>query len=232
MKVEKWAVDVSCLALLVLLLPLFSSCQTDSYDKGEGELSLTQADFVEAHADGSKRIDRVLTDDGQELTLQTPAEAKWITTADSVYRAVLYYNKVEGTPATVVPVALSAISTLSLHPAEYFKEGVKTDPVTFESMWKSRNGRYVNIGMYLKVGKTDSDEKLHRVGMVLEGIVTHPDRRTTACLRFYHDQGGVPEYYSSKCYVSIPCQEITADSVCVTLNTYGGTVTRRFCLNP
>lgn len=210
------------------LLTFLASCQTDSYDKGEGELSLTRADFVVAHANNEKKIDQVVTDDGQTLTLQTPTSAKWITTADSLYRAVLYYNQRETTDKTVEPVALSQITTLSPLPLEKFKEGIKTDPVTFESIWKSRNGKYINIGMYLKIGQIDNNEVHHTVGIAMEKVQTNADQTSTAYLTFYHDQGDVPEYYSSKYYISIPCNEIKADSVCITINSYKGIVKKKF----
>lgn len=210
------------------LLTFLASCQTDSYDKGEGELSLTRADFVVAHANNEKKIDHVVTDDGQTLTLQTPTSAKWITTADSLYRAVLYYNQRETTDKMVEPVALSQITTLSPLPLEKFKEGIKTDPVTFESIWKSRNGKYINIGMYLKIGQIDNNEVHHTVGIAMEKVQTNADQTSTAYLTFYHDQGDVPEYYSSKYYISIPCNEIKADSVCITINSYKGIVKKKF----
>lgn len=210
------------------LLTFLASCQTDSYDKGEGELSLTRADFVVAHANNEKKIDQVVTDDGQTLTLQTPTSAKWITTADSLYRAVLYYNQRETTDKMVEPVALSQITTLSPLPLEKFKEGIKTDPITFESIWKSRNGKYINIGMYLKIGQIDNNEVHHTVGIAMEKVQTNADQTSTAYLTFYHDQGDVPEYYSSKYYISIPCNEIKADSVCITINSYKGIVKKKF----
>lgn len=210
------------------LLTFLASCQTDSYDKGEGELSLTRADFVVAHANNEKKIDQVVTDDGQTLTLQTPTSAKWITTADSLYRAVLYYNQRETTDKMVEPVALSQITTLSPLPLEKFKEGIKTDPITFESIWKSRNGKYINIGMYLKIGQIDNNEVHHTVGIAMEKVQTNADQTSTAYLTFYHDQGNVPEYYSSKYYISIPCNEIKADSVCITINSYKGIVKKKF----
>lgn len=217
-------------ALSLMVSTMLASCQTDSYDKGEGNLSLTRADFVVAHANNDKKIDCVVTDDGQTLTLHTPVNAKWITTPDSLYRAVLYYNQRNKADQTVESVALSEIATLSPLPLDKFKEGIKTDPVTFESMWKSRNGSFINMGLYLKVGQADDTQAHHTVGLALERIQTNSDRSTTAYLTFYHDQGDMPEYYSSKYYVSIPCKEIQADSVCITLNSYKGIIKKKFSI--
>lgn len=205
-----------------------TACTIDSYDTGTGAYSLTQADFVEAHSDGNREVDYVLTDDGERLTVSSRIAPEWMETADTLYRAVLYYNKVSSTEAE--PMALSLIPTLLPAPKEKYDE-VRTDPVKFESLWISGNGRYLNIGLYLKVGHIDEDAELHTIGLIDDGTVTNSDGTRTARLRLYHDQGDVPEYYSSKYYVSIPCKVFDTDSVSITLNTYDGPVERRLWLN-
>lgn len=207
---------------LTLALPLLAACQTDSYDKGEGSWSLTRADFVVAHADDSKRIDWAVTDDGDTLRLTDRPAAQWIVTADSLYRAVLYYDRQDGDSRQVAPRGLSPVTTLRPLPLKAFVGGVTADPVTFESIWTGRNGSYINVGLYLKMGQTSDEKAHHVVGIALQKTVTRPDGGRTAYLRLYHNQGGVPEYYSSKFYVSIPCEAIQADSVYFSVNTYDG----------
>ena len=65
---------------------LLAACETDSYDKGTGENSLTMGDLMTAHANSDKAIDYVTTDNDEKLILSQPVTAKWITTADSTYR--------------------------------------------------------------------------------------------------------------------------------------------------
>ena len=72
-----------------------SSCTQDGYEKGDGVYSLMQGDFVEAQVDASKKIVSLTTDDGVTLPLTQPYAARWITTADTLYRCMLYYNKVK-----------------------------------------------------------------------------------------------------------------------------------------
>ena len=89
----------SLLILATLLSPLsslLSSCTEDNEDKGDGEYSYLRADFVEAHVGEDKRVDYVLTDDGDSLRTNPPFSVSWITTADTVYRAIFYYNLKEG----------------------------------------------------------------------------------------------------------------------------------------
>ena len=49
---------------IVAIMSIFSSCEQDSYDKGEGTYSNMTADFVEAHVNSEKKIDYAITDNG------------------------------------------------------------------------------------------------------------------------------------------------------------------------
>jgi len=206
---------------VVAVLFALVSCESDSYEKGEGAYSLTQADFVEAHSNSAKAIDRVVTDDGNVYSVAPQPTAKWISTADSTYRAVLYYNKVEEN--SVEPVAISQVPVLNVFQPEAI-DTIKTDPVTFESAWMSKSGKYLNLGLYLKTGQSDDDKARQAIGMVFDELHVNHDGTCTAYLRLYHDQGGVPEYYSSKYYVSVLRSTINADSVRLSINTYDGVV--------
>ena len=106
------------------------------------------------------------------------------------------------------------------------KEKVKTDPLTLESIWISKNKRYLNASVYLKVGSTDDEEAIHKMGVVCDTIMAHADSTRTLHLRLYHDQGGVPEYYSQRTYFSLPLSELHADSIRFSINTYKGEVVK------
>lgn len=208
-------------------LAALAACQTDSYETGQGQYSLMQADFVEAHTLAQGVVDRVETDDSRVLSLAQPQEAKWATTPDSLYRALVYYELTADSVAKVM--SMSQVPTL--HPAPLDSgAAMRTDPVKFESMWIGANGKYLNMGLYLKNGG-GSDSLRHTVGMVRESATVGADGKRTVRLRLYHDQGGVPEYYSSRYYMSVPCKEIGADTVVVTVGTYDGAVERRFPLS-
>lgn len=215
-RVGLWAATVAMMAL--------ASCETDTYEKGEGKYSLTQADFVTAYTAADRAVASVLTDDGTAYTLSQPLTPSWATVPDTAYRAVLYYNKVG--EAMAQPVSLSLIPTLIPHPDSLFKEK-KTDPVTLESVWRSKSGRYVNMAIYLKVGQADEPNLTQTVGLMAEDTLVHADQKRTLTLRFYHDQGGVPEYYSQKYYLSIPTDSIQADTLRLIVNTYEGEVSKR-----
>ena len=215
------------MGLVPVVAMTLAACSADSYDEGTGAFSLTQADFVELHSAAKGVADRAVTDDGRTLTLAPPLSAEWLTTPDSTYRAVLYYNLTDGNRAETV--AASQVPTLRPRPLE---EGdvAHTDPVRFESMWMSAGGKYLNIGMYIKTGRSGDGGALQTIGMIDDGTTDNPDGTVTANMRLFHDQGGVPEYYSSRLYVSMACRDIAADSISVTLVSYDGTVNRRFAL--
>lgn len=219
---------------LRLLLPLAAmmaaGCQTDSYDTGEGAYSHTTATFAEAQADSRKQITAFETDEGLHYRVTNPATASWVTRADSTYRTIVYYDT-PGDGSGVRLQAISQVPVLAVRPAAGVKE-MKTDPAGFESLWMSRNGRYLNLGIILKVGQTDgSDKERHVIGMTAGQMVTAPDGRRTLPLTLYHDQGGVPAYYSQKYYVSIPASALqNADSVALSITTWEGPVVKRIAV--
>lgn len=211
------------------LLLVSSSCTQESYESGDGEYSTMKAEFVEAHTNKESKLVNVMTDDGDSLLLTKPVESKWATTADSTYRALLYYNKVGG---KADPLSISSIPTPAIHMASELKEEVKTDPVKFVSSWRSRNRRYLNLGLILLTGSTEKDNT-HKVGLLCDSVVTTASGQQQVYLRLIHDQGGVPEYYSMEGYVSIkvsrlPCKLNDGDIVYVAINTYDGMITRQF----
>ena len=212
--------------LSLLVAALFAACTKDSYDQGTGELSLVQADFVELPTNSEGMATAAVTDDGHTYQLTTPlhqGNASWIAKADTFYRAALYYNKVNEN--TAQPVSVSRIPTVrpTLLDAD---EPMMAHPITLESVWKSKGGKYLNIGFYLKTSDTSASGLKQTISIIHEGTVTHPDGTTTAHLRFYHDQADIPQYYSNKYYLSVLCDQLACDSICIMVNTYDGEMTR------
>ena len=213
---QLFTVSCSLFACMVLL-----SCTIDAYEKGEGEYSRLTAEFVEAAVNSDKQVNEVETDEGVHLAMQTPITAKWIETADTTYRAVLYYNmnadgKAEG-------VSLSRVGVLIPSSTKKLKEGMRTDPLYVESIWLSKNRRYLNLRLRLLTGSTDEEDAHHTLGLFIDSIGSSA---TNSHMQFYHDQGGRPEYYSTVTYASIPLARIPADTLTLTVNTYDGTLER------
>lgn len=209
-----------------------SSCTQDAYNKGEGEYSLLRGDFVEAHTNGQKQVDYIITDDDEQLPMTKTYSAKWITTADSLYRCVLYYNKVKDDHGreTAEPVSMGQVPCPKIMPFSELDKDMKTDPVKFESAWMSKSGKYLNLSLWLMTGSTTDEDAVHHLAIVQDTVMVNPDHTRTAHLRLFHDQSGIPEYYSTQVYASILTKEIDADSVRISINTYKNPVVKVFSL--
>ena len=210
-----------------VIVCLMCGCTQDAYDKGEGEYSLLRGDFVEAQVNTSKQVVSIMTDDGDLLSLAEPYSAKWIAKADTFYRCMLYYNKVEDHHGSTIADVISMwqVPCPRVMPLNEFDKEIKTDPVKFESMWVSRSGKYLNMSLMLKTGSTDDSTAVHQLAVVCDTVISK-----SMFLRLHHDQGGVPEYYSTNAYISIPTSQLPADTITITLNTYEGLVQKQFVL--
>uniref|UniRef100_UPI004027F5DE NigD1/NigD2 family lipoprotein n=1 Tax=Prevotella sp. TaxID=59823 RepID=UPI004027F5DE len=214
---------------LVGLLFFSTSCSNTSYEEGDSKLSYLRTDFADATTDSQGRLSAATTDDGVSLTFTRPMQTSWSNAADSLCRVLLNYNMYANGADSNVVEPLAAKIVYTLQPAKpSVQTQAATDPVSLVSAWKSKNGNYVNLRLGLKTGKASGDDKRQSIGLALDSTVTS-DGSTTYCLRFLHSQGGVPEYYTTDAYVSIPIKQMTTGSkVRLSLNTYNGWVTREF----
>jgi hypothetical protein len=115
-------------------------------------------------------------------------------------------------------------------PLSKLETSMRTDPVKFESAWMSKSGKYINLSLYLMTGSTTDKDAVQHLAIVQDTVMVNPDQTRTAYLRLYHDQGGIPEYYSTQVYTSILTKEIDADSVRISINTYKSPVVKMFSL--
>ena len=213
---------------LFTLLPfsLFISCTQDAYEKGEGAYSLTRGDFAEANVNSNREVTSITTDDGEILPLTSLATAQWISRPDTIYRCMLYYNKVKAADGKLAAevISLGRVPCLYVKPLISFEKTYKDDPVKFESIWNSKSGKYLNLHLQLKTGYTEDSTAVQKLDVVTDSLISYPNGRRTLSLMLYHDQGNVPEYYSTQAYVSIPTTGLAVDSIRLYLNTYSGPV--------
>ena len=234
------------LLLYFMAMASLVACENDSYDTGTGTYSLMTGDLVEVVTNSDAYITSFVTDDDTKYSLTSYIKTDWAMVGDSTYRALLYYNLEDNGYAEAV--SISEIPVLTLYIADSL-ETVYTDPVNLESIWMSKNGKYVNLGLYVKTGVSDDIIDYQSVAMLYSGTSYNEDGTNTINLTFYHDQGDVPEYYSSKYYFSLRTSNlkvavpdssslstlnsqlstsyVLADSVSITINTYSdGIVTK------
>ena len=98
---------------------------------------------------------------------------------------------------------------------------MKTDPLYVESVWVSKNKKYVNMRLRLLTGASEDEEAVQTIG-----VVRDEENNGHETLLLYHDQGGQPEYYSTTAFVSIPLAEVNADTLTITVNTYDGSYSK------
>lgn len=222
---------VACIALLM------SACSHNAYDTGDSRYSYLRTDFAESYTNGNGALWSAITDDGDSLVFTSTLQRAWASRPDSAYRTLLYYNlqpagvaaaATSAVPLTVEPVSVAMVYVLKpLSGTDSL--ALMADPVVFESAWLSRNRRYINLGLALMTGEPESDGAQQTIGMICDTITTDGNGNRMFYLRFCHDQGGVPEYYKSTVYVSIPVSGLRAgDAVTVTIPTYDGPVVRVF----
>ncbi len=207
-------------------LLIVSACEHNFYETGDSELSYLHTDFVEARTNELAAFASATTDDGLQLALKPAMKVKWATRADTAYRALLYYNKVEN--GTTEPVSISPVAVLPIRLAINFMM-LYTDPVDFQSAWISKNGKYLNIGLSLKTGKSEDSRAVQSLAMVCDSVRRQASGARTFYLRLFHHQNGVPEYYSNRVFVSVPLADLKRqDSIKLDINTYKGKVSKHF----
>lgn len=206
------------------------ACKKESYDSGDGELSYMRADFGEVHTQTAKILDYAITDDGEKVAFVSKMSCPWALKGDSLYRALFYYKRVDDAHGTE-PIAVSQVPVLRFNePSDTAK--LVTDPVKFESAWMSSNGKYLNLGFAIMTGKAESNDSKQTIGAVCTAKDGAADGTTTWHITLYHAQNGVPEYYSSRMFASIPTEKTKkGDRIIITVNTYGKPFVKEFIVS-
>ena len=219
--------------IIISFLFLIISCAQDGYERGDGMYSYLRGDFVEAQVDAGRQIVSLTTDDGDTYPLTQPYAAKWITRSDTVYRCMIYYNKVRDEKGQYVvdPISIGEVPCPMITSLAELEKPMKMDPVKLESVWMSKTGKYLNLSLLVMTGTDEGEGAVQKLHIVQDTILTNTDATRTCRLSLFHDQAGVPEYYSTHVYASIITSQIPADSVRISINTYDGVVDKTFHLS-
>jgi hypothetical protein len=182
-------------------------------------------EFGEVKTSEAKTIVGFSSDDGLDVNFSRPYTAEWADKANGTYRALVYYDKVEkgstfAHSISQVPVVKPLITNRP--------DTVKTDPLIFESAWKSTNGKYLNVGFYVKTGTADGKINKQLLGVWREKVVEHADGTKDVYLKVMHSQNKAPEFYRTKGYMSIPIDGMQNDRIFLSVITYDGEVTKTF----
>ena len=213
----------------VVAATLLASCTTEQYDSGDGKWSYLRSDFAEVCTDAQSRMSSFTTDEQLSLQVEGTPKVSWMTTPDSTYRALVYY----AAPGSPVPVKVFTVNNVLCPKIKRLQTSAlpKTDPVSFVALWLSANRKYVNITFDVKTGSSGSDADGQSIGAVLTDMTRNADGTLTAHITFCHDQGNVPQYYSSRQYASLAVAQMQdADSASIVINSYKGKVVKTISL--
>ncbi len=212
---------------IFLLLPALAmltvvGCSVDNYDTGDGDYSYMTSAFSMLSTDSQGKAVSFVTDDDSEYTITSPMEIKGAS-PDTTYRVLAYYNE---TTTKKTPLrGIKSVYVLRPRTVESI-HAIASDPVVFSSVWTSANGKYLNLGFYLMEGVADTDDKTTQsLGMAVSRNPQSTDAsHKSYTLTLLHGQNGVPEYYKTMVYASVPLDGFQKnDTLNIKINTYDGT---------
>ena len=175
------------------------SCTVEPYETGDTSLSYLMAEMVDMHVVG-REIKSIVTDSDERLAVSSSyLLPEKMEHRDTTYRMMLYYNK-EGNK----PIELKSLKRAYVVKSSDKQSSLtlKDAPVQLISAWQAQNSSYINLSLGLMVGNADSDEAVHKVGLVTESVETMPNGSKTYYLKFHHNQEGIHEYDTQSEYNS------------------------------
>lgn len=204
------------------------ACEADDYDSGDNKFSYLRADFGMLQTAESKQATAFVTDEGYSLTFPKKVNVSWATTADSTYRALVYYDTRTSQPFAISQVfVVNAYDTRLPRSAQADSVAALRDPLTMESVW--RGGNYLNIGFAVKTGKTDSLATAQRIGLCLDSAKVDASGKRHYFMHVLHSQNGQPEYYSVHTYMSLPLPDSLRNvTFHLSATTYNGVWQREY----
>lgn len=210
---------------LVAVMAMLVSCSNDDDDYGYAEMT---AEICDVYTSSAKTLAYAIADDDSRLNFQTTLAASWATKTDTVYRALLYYNKVHD-EAFVQPVAAERVMFLAPVAATEEKEWMDVmDPLSLDAAWYAKNGRYLNLRLSVKSGNTEDDKQKQSLGLVCDTVMTSAQGRKY-CYRLCHAQNDVPTYYTVEVFASVPTDDVLkGDTLSLTVPTWGGVVVKNY----
>ena len=151
-------------ALLLMALIGMASCQNEGYDTGDSEYSYITAELALLHTNSNKAVAYATLDDGSSLQFASKFTTKWTDKADTVYRALLYYDKAIDGSTTVKARGVTQVPVIGIVKQEDVKN-MCTDPLDIESVWMAKNKTFINLSLLLNSGTTETDNQ-QSIGLV------------------------------------------------------------------
>ena len=199
---------------------IFSSCEHDDYDKGDGRYSHLRTDYVTVSVQDNY-VQSITTDEGVALPFSTGMKVD-VQPKDTTLRWLIYYNQ-NLNPNTNQAIEIMERNTMMLlKPIDRMSLAtVKTDPVTLTSAWMASNGKYLNMRLGLKISNPNLNSNKQTIALVNDG-----ENDGVVYYTLYHDQADSPQYYTQEYYFTVNASE--GKEIDLTINTYNGTWHKRF----
>ena len=206
--------------LLTIVTASCTTLLTSCSDNDDATYNDVVAELCELHT-AAQISDYIINDRNEKLAFDEPVTLSWASQADTLYRALLYYNK-PADAMTITPLSLDLVPVITPYPkdkAEGWQE--MNDAVTLRSAWISKNARFLNLDIGMKSGTT-ADNKKHVIALVADTTLTggtHSHHKFYFC----HSQNGIPAFYTTYTYISIPIASMPqGDTVTVSIPTESG----------
>lgn len=206
--------------ILIISVLLLAGCKNDDYVYPP---AITE--ILSAQTDESGTIRYLLPDKGEALFAENGSRYSGLV-PDSVYRMIGVYQTVDSDNGVVAHI-YSIQQVISYEPVSMPWSEVKTDSVTVQSIWRSRD--YINLILQVK-----SHIGVHVFRFAENGYILTPTGSKTLALSLYHDKGDDLEAYTQRAYMSVPLSKYAGqlkegDIVSFTINAYKkGLVTYQF----
>ena len=182
--------------------------------------------MVDIKTDSSGKLSFIDTDYGSSYKINERSGLEGFT-PDSVYRTLSIFGTLDSESNGISATLYSCLFVISVIPSteDKFKDGIKTDPLDIERIWRS--GDYINMVLDVK-----AKDKTHIINFIDYGINENPDGSSTLSITLYHNQNGDYEAFTKKAYASVPLWPYKeklkqGNKIEITVNTYKEGITKR-----
>ena len=210
------------LSFILLCMLSIGACKEDySYPNVLTELA-------EVQTDENGHLKELTTDRGETFIVGKYASTTRFT-ADTLYRMLTVFEPLQEHPNQLLVHVVQPIFSEYPIPVKQLEDGIKTDPVDIQSIWRA--GNYLNMILHIQ-----TKEEPHKFHFVDHGIYPYDEQPNSDApqaskgkqvleLTFYHDRKEDYEAFTSNYCFSIPLKPYEGklkkgDVIRLHLNTY------------
>lgn len=191
--------------ILLLCIILMGGCKEEEYVYPN-----VLTEFADIKSNSSGKLSEIISDNGSKYTISERGGLEGFT-PDSIYRTLSVFEPDNNNNATLYSCQL--VLSMKPQPVDFFKNGIKTDPLDIQRIWRS--GNYINMVLTIQ-GK----DKPHAFHFVYNGI-----ENGLLSITIYHDQNNDYMAFGKDVYLSIPLWQYEesmkkGDKIRININTF------------